>query len=68
MKKRSLATLSGYRPRTAAAPTGHHCPQTGWWQADEDLTPRLIAQGDVMPAINGQPTHWTLCHEANTRK
>jgi hypothetical protein len=64
MKKRSLATLSGFRARTAA-PTGHHCPQTGWWLADESLTPRFISRGDVMPAVDGRATHWTLCTDLN---
>jgi hypothetical protein len=65
MKKRSLATLSDYRARTEAS-TGHHCPQTGWWSADEDLRHKFIARGDVMPALNGRPTRWRLSDEANT--
>jgi hypothetical protein len=65
MKKRSQAMLSGYRARTAS-PTGHHCPQTGMWLADEEVSPRFIFQGDVMPAVDGRPAHWTLCAEADT--
>lgn len=63
MKKRPLASLATYNIRVASL-TGHHCPQAGWWLADEDLNPRFISEGDVMPAINGRPSHWTLCAEA----
>jgi hypothetical protein len=59
MKKRPIATLpSYYSPLTSS--TGHHCPITGWWRSAEDLEPRFISEGDVMPAANGTPTQWTL--------
>ncbi|WP_066289469.1 hypothetical protein [Arthrobacter sp. B6] len=64
MKKRSLVALSGYGAG-AASLTGHHCPQTGLWLADEDPRPKFVSRGDVMPAVNGRPTHWTLSTEAD---
>lgn len=57
MKKRPLDSRPTYDARVASL-TGHHCPQTGWWLADEDLDQRFIFEGDVMPAVNGRPTHW----------
>ncbi|MDR6558122.1 hypothetical protein J2809_002492 [Arthrobacter pascens] len=66
MKKRPLASLATSDARVASL-TGHHCPQTGWWSADEDVDARFIAEGDVMPAVNGRPAHWTLCAEAPIR-
>ena len=62
MKKRPLDSRPTYDARVASL-TGHHCPQTGWWLADEDLDQRFISEGDVMPAVNGRPTHWTPCAE-----
>ena len=66
MKKRPLASLATSDARLACL-TGHHCPETGWWLADEDLDPRFISEGDVMPAVNGRPAHWTLCAETPIR-
>jgi hypothetical protein len=53
MKKRPLGSLPTYDARVASL-TGHHCPQTGWWLADEDLHPRFISEGDVMPGDQRQ--------------
>ena len=66
MKKKPLDSLPTFDARVASL-TGHHCPQAGWWLSDEDLHPRFISEGDVMPAINGRPTHWTLCADARLR-
>lgn len=67
MKKRSLTPQPSHETR-AVSPTGYHCPQTGWWLADDDVRPRHISRGDVMPAVNGRPTHWTLCGGANVQQ
>jgi hypothetical protein len=63
MKKRTLDSLPTHDGHVTSL-TGHHCPQTGWWLADGDPDTRFISKGDVMPAINGRPTHWILCSEA----
>ncbi|MFB8371350.1 hypothetical protein ACFC25_18535 [Pseudarthrobacter sp. NPDC055928] len=65
MKNRTLLELRANGSREASV-TGHHCPQTGWWSADEDSGHRFIARGDVMPALNGLPTRWRLSDEENT--
>lgn len=66
MKKRPIATVPPYDARGASR-TGYHCPQAGWWLASEGLRPRFISEGEVMPAINGRSTHWTLSGEAVVR-
>lgn len=46
------------------ASTGHHSPESGWWRPDGDPKPwRYIQKGELMPSIDGEPTHWILVLE-----
>lgn len=39
--------------------TGHHCPETGWWQpVDQPGVPRPIHEGEVMPPVYGLQVRW----------
>ena len=59
-------------PRTAGpaqhagmtAATGHHAPVSGWWRRKEDPKPvRYVQRGEIMPALEGTQTIWTLVQE-----
>jgi hypothetical protein len=76
MKRRELIS----RPRLAAravtgakittATAGEHCPATGWWiPQGTNESWQYLSEGNLMPAINGQPTMWvaTLIEDVGTR-
>ena len=49
---------------TITAKTGHHAPSSGWWHPEDDLlSARYLQQGEIMPAVLGAQTVWTLLRE-----
>ncbi|UZX05264.1 hypothetical protein F8G81_02380 [Arthrobacter sp. CDRTa11] len=43
----------------APAPTGSHCPASGFWAPGSDpQAVQLIFEGQVFPAFDGVPTVW----------
>lgn len=49
---------------TIIAKTGHHAPSSGWWRPENDSLPiRYLQQGEIMPALRGSQTVWTLLRE-----
>lgn len=47
------------------ARTGHHAPCSGWWRPEENSLPvRYLQQGDLLPALRGAQTVWTLLRGA----
>ena len=66
MKRRELISrprlaaraVTGAKITTATA-TGEHCPATGWWIPQGTTESwQYLSEGNLMPAINGQPTMW----------
>lgn len=54
---------------TINAKTGHHAPCSGWWRPENDPLPvRYLQQGEIMPALLGSQTEWTLLREAPSLK
>lgn len=57
MKKRTVrsdVTPLAYHPLT-----GDHCPSTGWWAPlSQNGGPLYIAEGSVMPAVDGTSSLW----------
>lgn len=48
----------------ASATTGHHAPISGWWRPENDPKPfRYVQRGEIMPALAGSQTRWTLVHQ-----
>lgn len=63
MKKRiPHKQLPGRNPHKARrAKTGEHCPMNGWWApTGREKDRRLIAEGSLMPADNGESITWKL--------
>ncbi|WP_247046343.1 hypothetical protein [Arthrobacter rhizosphaerae] len=49
---------------TASAATGHHAPISGWWRPEDDPQPfRYVQRGEIMPALDGSQTRWTLVQQ-----
>ena len=49
---------------TTTAATGHLAPSSGWWRPDDCPMPfRYIQRGEIMPALDGSQTIWTLFYE-----
>ena len=49
---------------TINAKTGHHAPSSGWWRPENEPAPvRYLQQGEIMPALRGSQTVWTLLRE-----
>ncbi len=58
-----LQTNSSHR-LAIAAETGHHTPCSGWWGPENDpLAVRYLQRGEIMPALRGSQTVWTLLRE-----
>lgn len=63
LKKRPIVTPGPRPPKlySTVYGTGHHCPETGWWEPAEKTGEALfISEGELMPAINGLPVVWKL--------
>jgi hypothetical protein len=59
MKKRPVTGL--IRTRSETSRTGHYCPLSGWWTAvGSSAGPKLIVEGEVMPALSGTAVVWIL--------
>jgi hypothetical protein len=47
-------------------PTGHHCPQSGWWTPGvTGGEARYISEGSVMPTAGGRPVLWAPAARGN---
>lgn len=57
MKRRARfapGQLPGEAPRT-----GHHCPETSWWQPlGRPADAKLIREGELMPDLLGLQVNW----------
>lgn len=48
------------------AETGHHAPLSGWWRSENDpLQVRFLQRGEIMPALRGSQTAWTLVSDVD---
>lgn len=47
--------------RWSSPRTGDHCPANGWWAPLNDAAnAHFVAEGSIMPSVDGQPTIWKL--------
>jgi hypothetical protein len=66
-----LYAANAAQAKSLVTRTGDHCPETGWWQPYQSETPgsttpsRFLAQGSIMPALDGLPTLWVPRHTAH---
>lgn len=63
MKKRIQHTpgAAGEPAVSYRAATGDHCPAHGWWAPTHGTGHRyFIAEGSIMPAVDGAPGTWEL--------
>lgn len=67
--KRRASQLSYLQYASTPVRTGEHCPESGWWYpapGERDTAAkdaRFISEGNVMPAVAGNPALWLPQHQ-----